>query len=269
MRPWILLTAIIGGVALGATALLVVAGTGGTRAAPANAAAASVPAAAVPSGRPSATSDTTGTIPRTITVSGHGVVKGRPDVVTINLGVLTHAGTANGALTQANDKATALIATLKGAGVQADDITTTEVSVSPQYDQYGQHITGYSASNQVLAKLRDLSKAGAVIDAAAGSAGDAITLGGIAFSIDDTGALKQQARTAAVMAAKAQADDLAAAAGAKVGKVLTINEANTVTPVPFAYPAAAGAATDRTAVPLQPGTQQVSLDVTVVYELTD
>ena len=106
--------------------------------------------------------------------------------------------TANGALDQANEKATQLIATLKAAGVQPDDITTTDVSIYPQYDSAGQHVVGYNASNQVVARFKDLTKAGEVIDAAASAVGDAITLGGVSFSIDDTGALKQQARVGAV-----------------------------------------------------------------------
>jgi uncharacterized protein YggE len=199
---------------------------------------------------------------------GEGIVKGKPDVMTINLGVQTRDNTANGALDQANAKATQLIATLKGAGVQPDDITTTDVSINPQYDSAGQHVVGYNASYQVVARFKDLTKAGEVIDAAAGAVGDSITLGGVSFSIDDTGALKQQARVGAVNAAKAQADQLAAAAGTKVGRVLTINETNISVPYPQYY-AGAPTAADKASTPIEPGTQQVSLNVTVVYELVD
>ena len=269
MRTWIVPTAAVGGIALAAAALTVaVTYDGGPTARPA--------AAAITGPRtdPSTTAASTGTAAtsptRTITVTGEGVIKGHPDVMTVNLGVQTHDRTANGALQQASEKATTLLNTLKAAGVAEDDITTTNVSIWPQYDYAGQHITGYQASNEVVARLKDLTKAGSVIDAAASSVGDAITLSGVSFSIDDSGALKNQARVAAVTAARTQAQLLADAAGAKVGKVLTINEISYNAPTPVYYSGAVPASADKgVAVPLQPGTQQVTLDVSVVYELTD
>lgn len=266
MKPWIIPATLVGGIALGAAALAVAITAGpDSSARPASASAATDPAATDP---PTGGTTSPAVATRTITVMGEGIVKGKPDVMTINLGVQTRDNTANGALDQANEKATQLIATLKGAGVQPDDITTTDVSIYPQYDSAGQHVVGYNASYQVVARFKDLTKAGEVIDAAASAVGDAITLGGVSFSIDDTGALKQQARVGAVNAAKAQADQLAAAAGTKVGRVLTINETNVSVPYPQFY-AGAPAAADKASTPIEPGTQQVSLNVTVVYELVD
>ena len=72
----------------------------------------------------------------------------------------------------------------------------------------------------------------------------------------------------AVNAAKAQADQLAAAAGTKVGRVLTINESSVAMPYPQYY-AGAPTADKAASTPIEPGTQQVSLNVTVVYELVD
>ena len=264
MRTWILPTAAAGGVILAAAALTVaVTYDGGAAGRPAAA------AVTVPRADPSPGS-TTAPPARTITVNGEGVVKGHPDVMTVNLGVQTRDRTAHGALQQASDKANALLSTLKGAGVAEDDITTTDVSIWPQYDTGGRYVTGYVASNSVVAKLRDLTKAGSVIDASAASVGDAITLNGVSFSINDTGALKNQARTAAVLAARAQAEQLAGAAGAKVGKVLTISEVTYNPPTPQFYAGAAMPTADKgTAVPLQPGTQQLTIAVTLVYELTD
>lgn len=262
MKPWIIPATLVGGIALGAAALAVAITAGP------DSSARRADAAAATTDPPSGTAVTTPGATRTITVMGEGIVKGKPDVLTINLGVQTRDKSANGALDQANEKATQLIATLKAAGVQSEDITTTDVSIYPQYDSQGQHVVGYQASNQVVARFKDLTKAGEVIDAAAGVVGDAITLGGISFSIDDTGTLKQQARVGAVNAAKAQADQLAAAAGTKVGRVLTINETNVSLPYPQYYAEAAPAA-DKASVPIEPGTQSVSLNVTVVYELVD
>jgi uncharacterized protein YggE len=204
---------------------------------------------------------------RTITVSGVGSVSGTPDVLTLSIGVRTRADSAGAALDEASAKAEALIATLKGAGVAEVDIATTDVSIWPQYDNQGREVIGYEASNGLSAKLRDLSKAGAVIDAAADAVGDAITLGGISFAIDDTGPLYAKARELAVAQARTQAEQLAKAAGVGLGGVVAITEGNAYVPTPYPYAGADGAAEARS-VPLQPGSQQVQLTVQVVYELT-
>ena len=160
MRTWILPTAAVGGVVLAAAALTVAVTYDGSPTAQGAAAAVTIPRV---DPAPSATTAP----PRTITVTGEGVMKGHPDVMTVSLGVQTRDRSAIGALQQASTKATALLSTLKNAGVAEDDITTTDVSIWPQYDNNGRYVTGYVASNSVVAKLRDLNKAGAVIDAAA------------------------------------------------------------------------------------------------------
>lgn len=210
---------------------------------------------------------TTGAPTRTVRVSATGSVSAPPDTLTINIGVRTQADTANGALREAATKADAVITTLKDAGVAEDDITTVDVSVWPRYDNRGEQVTGYEATNSVLAKVRDITKAGEVIDAAAAAAGDSITLGGLSFSIDDPTAVYAQARQQAVQRAKEQADQLAAAAGVSVGQVVSIDEQAQYTPSPLAYAGDMAAAEGGASTPIQPGQTTVTLTVTVVYEL--
>jgi uncharacterized protein YggE len=206
---------------------------------------------------------------RTVTVTAEGTASGTPDTAVVQLGVQTQATSAKGALDQANQKAAQLLDALKFGGVKPEDITTTNVFVYPQYGPNDQKITGYQAGNSVSATIRDVTKAGAIIDAAAGVVGDQITLQGVSFNIDDTGRLRQAARDDAVAHAKSQADQLAAATGLTVGKVVSIVEGS-VPDIPLVYAAAAPATTvaDSAAVPLQPGQQELNLSVTVVYELT-
>jgi uncharacterized protein len=206
---------------------------------------------------------------RTVTVTAEGTASGTPDTAVVQLGVQTQAASAKDALDQANQKAAQLLDALKFGGVKPDDITTTNVFVYPQYAPDSQKINGYQAGNSVSATIRDVSKAGAIIDSAAGVVGDQITLQGVSFNIDDTGSLRQAARDDAVAHAKSQADQLAAATGLKVGKVVSIVEGS-VPDIPLVYAAAAPATTvaDSAAVPLQPGQQELNLSVTVVYELT-
>src|SRR5262245_9026166 len=201
----------------------------------------------------------TGTNGPTINVAGHGEVEGTPDVMTVTMGVQTGDPSAQAALRRNNQHATALINALKAHGVADKDIQTVDLNVSPTFDDHF-HVTGYSASNTVTAKLRDLSKAGFVIDAAALTAGEDVRLQGVTFSIDNTSALVAKARADAVKDAVAQAKQLAAAAGVTLGPIRTIDDTGTNTPSPT-YFAADGMAGQRAAVPIQPGSQQLSVDV--------
>src|SRR5262249_42006908 len=128
-----------------------------------------------------------------VTVSGHGSVDGRPDTLTIQIGVESKGQSARATLDDASTKAQSVIDALGAKGVAKKDIQTSQLSVTPTYDLAG-HVTGFSASNMLTATLRDMTAAGAVIDAAAGVAGDSIRINGVSFSIADTSALMVKAR---------------------------------------------------------------------------
>lgn len=213
-----------------------------------------------------AAATSTGTTGPTINVAGHGEVEGTPDVMTVTMGVQTADPSAQTALQRNSDRAAALIASLKAHGVADKDIQTVDLNVSPTFDDHF-HVTGYSASNTVTAKLRDLAKAGSVIDAAAVSAGEDVRLQGVTFSIDNTSALVAKARGDAVKDAVAQAKQLAAAAGVTLGPIRTIDDTGTNLPSPVYYDAG-GASRASAEVPIQPGSQQLSVDVTVVFDIT-
>jgi len=203
----------------------------------------------------------------TINVAGHGDVEGTPDVMTVTMGVQTSDPSAQAALQRNNEHAAALIAALKKQGVAAKDIQTVDLNVSPNFDK-NFHVTGYSASNTVSAKLRDLSKAGEVIDAAALTAGEDVRLQGVSFSIDNTSALVAQARADAIKDALAQGKQLAGAAGVKLGSIRTIDDTGTQVPQPQAF-GYSGALREQAAnVPVEPGSQQLSVDVVVVFDIT-
>jgi uncharacterized protein YggE len=211
---------------------------------------------------------TTGVTPGpTINVAGHGKVEGTPDVMTVTMGVQTIDPSAQAALQRNNQHATALIAALKARGVAAKDIQTVDLNVSPNFDK-NFHVTGYSASNTVTAKLRDLAKAGEVIDAAALTAGEDVRLQGVSFSIDNTSALVAKARADAIKDALAQGKQLASAAQVTLGPIRTIDDTGTRLPQPqyaFGASSARQAAAD---IAVEPGSQELSVDVTVVFDIT-
>jgi uncharacterized protein YggE len=204
----------------------------------------------------------------TINVAGHGQVEGTPDVMTVTMGVQTIDPSAQAALQRNNDRANALISTLKSKGVAAKDIQTVDLNVSPNFDK-NFHVTGYSASNTVSAKLRDLSKAGEVIDAAALTAGEDVRLQGVSFSIDNTSTLVAQARASAIKDALAQGKQLAAAAGVTLGPIRTIDDTGTTLPQPQYLGSGSMLKNAAAAVPVEAGSQQLSVDVTVVFDISN
>ena len=105
-------------------------------------------------------------------------MRGTPDVADLVLGVTGRAGSAADAMARIADRAQKVIDTLHDAGVSDDDIQTADLSVQPVYDDAG-NVKGYAASNTVSVRVRDLTKAGAVVDAAAAVAGDDIRVQGI------------------------------------------------------------------------------------------
>ncbi len=205
-------------------------------------------------------------INKTITVSGEGKIVVKPDTASVSLGVSVDADSAAAALKQANDKADALIKAIKAAGVADDDIVTSGLSVYPRYDNGNNKVSGYTASNNVTVTVRNIAKAGPVIDAAAAAAGDNVTIGGISFYVDDTEKLIGAARADAIANAKKRAGEFAAAAGAKVGGVLQISEVGVSIPQPI-YRTMEAADSAGGATPIQTGTQDLTVSVTVVYEL--
>jgi uncharacterized protein YggE len=206
--------------------------------------------------------------PRVITVQATGLVRGTPDVLELTLGVGTRGKTAGEALAQNSKRTVEVLKVLADADVDDKDVQTSNLSISPVYDDDGEVVIAYSVNNYVSASLRDLSKAGEVVDAATEAAGDDIVVNGLYFSIDDNSDLVAQARTDAVKRAKAQAEQLADAAGVKLGELQSITEDTApVGPVMEAQAAAPRAGDSSSAPPIQPGSQTLSVDVTLVYAI--
>jgi uncharacterized protein YggE len=196
---------------------------------------------------------------KTITVTGTGTVSSVPDRATFSFTVETRAKSATSALAQNNDAATAVIAAIKGTGVPASSIQTSQVALMQQSSQDGSSIIGYIASNTITVKT-DLGRSGRLVDAAvnAGATG----FGGPMLSRSDDDALYAEALKKAVEASKAKAQAIADASGLKLGAVQSVTEGQTSGP-PIPYNAAKGSADS--SMPVEPGTQDIQATATVTY----
>ncbi|OYW54228.1 MAG: hypothetical protein B7Y80_12990 [Hyphomicrobium sp. 32-62-53] len=165
---------------------------------------------------------------RTITVSASGTATAMPDSARIETGVVSEAATARDAVSANNAAMAKLIVGLKGNGIEPKDIQTTNFNLSPRYtnpaDGNPPLIDGYQAFNQVEIHVRNLDKIGEVLD-------KFVTIGanqvnGISFEVSNVQTLSDAARKDAVANAPPphRAELYTAAADAKIGKVMAINE---------------------------------------------
>lgn len=203
-----------------------------------------------------------------ISVSGRGEVFGTPDTLTVTIGISVGRSTVSEAVDIAAGRATDLIDALQSAGVAEADIQTSNYSIYPEYDyreNQTPRITGYRVDNTLNVKIRDLDRAGEVLDAATTAAGDEVRVNGVSFILEDNDALLVAARAAAWEDAKAKAEQLADLAGVTLGTPVTISETVGSVPVPL-YARAEMAAGD-VATPIQPGQETVSVDLMVTFAI--
>ena len=220
-------------------------------------------------------STTAGVVPfaRTITATGDGRASGVPDLLTVSIGVQTTGPSARQVLTTNSSEAAALIAKLQADGVQAKDIQTSQLSLSPVYAEPAPNqpprLTGYTASDTVTARIRQLDRAGAILDDAAAAGGSDTQIQSVGYSVEDTGPLLASAHGDAVRRAAAEAKAMAAAAGVTLGPIRTVTDVSQPQVVPYtpSMGAASAAAPSSVAVPVQPGTEEVTAEVTVSYDV--
>jgi uncharacterized protein YggE len=199
-----------------------------------------------------------------ITVTGVGTVTGTPDTLTVSMSATATAKTIEAALAQANKAQAAVVFALKNNGVDPQDLQTSNVNIQPNYTTKGLP-SGYVVSEGITAKVHGLSKAGATLSAAVAAGGDNVRVDGVYVAIDDTDPLKGDARASAIKDARQRAEQYAAAAGVRVGAVQTISEVVTVPAYNYAMPTAAYADRAAQSIPIQAGSQDVTVTVTVTY----
>ncbi len=212
------------------------------------------------------TSQTTDDNLATIEVSGQGQVQAEPDQAVVRLGVQTEADTAEAALEENNERMTAVISATIEAGIEESDITTEGFRLQPVYetsnDGQSRELVGYQANNMVRVMVTDLPMLGALLDTAVTAGSNNIQ--GIEFQISSREELEAEAREIAISNAEEKAEQLTQLAGAELGPVHTILELGGGGPVPLGV-------TDQvvleTSVPIQAGTQTITANVYVVWEI--
>ena len=211
---------------------------------------------------------TPGANPRQVTVLGSGQVQGVPDTLTAGVGIEFTAPDVTAAMNQTNDRQQAVINALVSAGLDRKNISTTKVTLQPQYGSPEPNgaakITGYRATNAIEIKIHPTDTASRMLALIVSTGGDATRISSVSYSIADDSQLVKDARARAFNDAKNRADQYAQLSGLTLGKVLSISETGST---PAAGVPAAPQRAMPAAVPLEPGQQTVGFSVTAVWEL--
>jgi uncharacterized protein len=215
----------------------------------------------------------------TLPVTAEGRIKAVPDLATVNLGVLSRADTASAAQNENSRKINQIVEFVKKQGITQDDIATSQYNMYPQqdYKEGRSSIVGYEVNQTITIKIHDVDQEGkqdllgTLLSGVTDNGANQVQ--GVSLGFEDADDLRQQAKEQAITKAKEKAQELAKAAGLKLGRVITISESGYGgMPVPMygeaARDAVAMPAMEKAVSPnIEPGQQDIVENMTLVFEL--
>lgn len=200
-------------------------------------------------------------------ISATGEATRVPDVAVISAGVVSRSATASAAIQDAATKMDRVRAALKRAGIADRDIQTSTLTLNPEYrypDNQAPQLTGYTASNEVAIRFRDLRNAGKILDALVAEGSNQIS--GPNLTIDNPDSALDEARTKAVASGRARAQLYARSLGMHVVRLVSVSESGGYAPPPPMPPQPmmmARAASTK----IDPGEQKLQVSLAMVFEL--
>jgi uncharacterized protein len=212
-----------------------------------------------------------GETPRTITVSGTGIVEREPDQGLVVVAVESEAPNARAAAEANAARMTQLVAALRRAGIPERSIRTVSYELRPEYAREDRgreppRIVAYRAVNMVQVTVDEVARLGGIIDAAIAAGANRVT--SIQFQLRDRHTAHLEALAVAMQNARREAEALAAAAGERLGPAMNITSGGFAAPPPMPY-ARADMMEMAMATPIEAGTLNVMANVHVVYRLLD
>lgn len=215
---------------------------------------------------------------RSFSASAEGKITALPDVAEFTFSVITQGGVNIAELMKENTKkVNAAIDFTKANGVEQKDIKTQNYNLEPRYQYFScpsdkiavcppAEISGYTINQTVLVKIRDFTKIGDLLSGAIKNGANSVSQ--LSFTIDDQTLLQDQAREQAIEKAKERAKKIAEAGGFRIGRLLSIDE-GVVYPyaMPSSFNMAAESGIKRAAPTIEPGSQEITVNVTLRYEI--
>lgn len=211
---------------------------------------------------------------RNMTVSAEGKTLVSPDIATTSFSVVSRGQDPEELTRKNNELVSEAINFVKSQGVEAKDIRTTGYNLSPDYvyDEKTRrsYISGYTITQTVTVKIRDLSKVGKILGGLPELGINQIS--GVNFSVDEPEKYLAEAREKAFRAVREKAEAMAKVNGVKLGKVLNVSEYQGRPVYPYYAKSETAFGTGggdivMSAPTIEPGSEEVTVSVTVNYEL--
>jgi len=199
-------------------------------------------------------------------ISATGEVTRVPDVAIISAGVVSRSASASGALQDTANRMSQVLGALKRAGVADRDIQTSNVSLNPEYrypENQSPQLVGYTASNNVTVRFRDIRSSGKILDALVTVGANQIN--GPTLTVDKPESALDEARAKAVAIGRARAELYAHSLGLRVVRIVSVNESGGYAvppPVPMMMAQARKADTS-----IEAGQQKLQVNVAMTFEL--
>jgi uncharacterized protein YggE len=217
-----------------------------------------------------ATTGPADTAPRLISTRGVGKVAVKPDLAVVRVGAETRAPTVADATADVARRMDAVLIRIKALGVAERDVTTVLYSIDPvaaprRTEEDPSRIVAYHVANVAQVKIRDLAAAGRILDGALGAGAN--TISALQFTIDDPRPAEAEARAMAVKVAAATAQQLATAAGVRLGEVVSVTEGSGVRPPVGRVMLQSAAAPAMSAGPIESGQYEVVVSVEAHYRI--
>lgn len=201
-------------------------------------------------------------------VSATGEVARVPDIAVISAGVVTRSTSAGGAIQENAQRMERVISALKRAGVADRDIQTTSINLNPEYryeENQPPQLVGYTASNQVTIRFRDIGASGRILDSLVAQGANQIN--GPTMTIEHPEAALDEARSNAVAIGRQRAELYARALGKRVTRVISVSESGGHYPPPPPMPMAERAMMAQADTKIVPGEQKLQVTLAMVFEL--
>lgn len=203
-------------------------------------------------------------------VSATGESTRVPDIAIISAGVVTRSTTAAAAMRENAARMERIIAALKRAGVADRDIQTSNLGLNPEYryeENKAPQLVGYTASNQVNIRFRDIGNSGQILDVLVAQGANQIN--GPTLTLDKPQAALDEARANAVAVGRARAQLYANALGMRVVRIVSVSESGGYSPPPppRPMPERGGMAAAVSSTQIVPGEQKQQVTLAMVFEL--
>ena len=206
---------------------------------------------------------------RSMSVSSQGKSTVTPDIARLSFSIVSNGKNPEELADNNNEKMNAVIENVKSQGIEEKDIKTTNYNLSPDY-RYDENterrfITGYTMTQTVSLKVRDLTKVASILGGITPLGVNQV--GGVEFDLENRDKALADARAEAISKAKDKAEQMAKEAGVKLGRITSVNEYQSVNGYRGEYAMGGDMMKASIAPSIQPGTQEITVEVTLNYVL--